>query len=218
MSWGSYPMVPYAGRVRRGRFQFDRQEWRLPITLGAHAIHGTVYDQPWAVLESTSTSCTLRCPLGPDWPFGGWATQEYTLAGDSFTCELALHTAERPMPAQVGWHPWFVKPDSLTFRPGAMYHRDDEGMPDGALVPVPDGPWDDCFARVEQPIVLRWDDLELEVRSDCDVWVVYDEPRHATCVEPQSGPPDGFTLDPVEVSPDLPLRRWMRWTWHLTSG
>src|SRR5262245_23842174 len=40
IAWGSYPMVPWAGRIRRGRFRFDDREYQLPPNLGAHAIHG----------------------------------------------------------------------------------------------------------------------------------------------------------------------------------
>jgi galactose mutarotase-like enzyme len=35
-------------------------------------------------------------------------------------------------------------------------------------------------------------------------------PKHALCVEPQSGPPDGFTLAPLVVTPASPLRRTMK--------
>ena len=44
--------------------------------------------------------------------------------------------------------------------------------------------------------------------------VVYDQPPGATCVEPQSGPPDGFNSpDPFAAAHLLPgehLTRWMR--------
>jgi aldose 1-epimerase len=35
--------------------------------------------------------------------------------------------------------------------------------------------------------------------------VVFTEPEHAICVEPQSGPPDAFNLDDPVVTPDAPL-------------
>ena len=41
MSWGCYPMVPWAGRVRRGRFVFADGTYQLPINMAPHAIHGT---------------------------------------------------------------------------------------------------------------------------------------------------------------------------------
>ena len=51
------------------------------------------------------------------------------------------------MPASLGWHPWFRKPDRLDFHPEAMYRRDDEHIAVDELVDVPPGPWDDCFVN-----------------------------------------------------------------------
>lgn len=218
MAWGSYPMVPYAGRVRAGRFDFDGAEWNVPVTLGGNAIHGTTFDVPWETVSATATSCALRVALGERWPLGGWVEHLYVLGEHTFTCELVVHAAERAMPAQVGWHPWFLKPEELVFDASSMYRRDDAGLPTGELVPVPAGPWDDCFTGVRQPVVLRWDTLEVAVRSDCARWVVYDQPDHATCVEPQSGPPDGFTIEPEVVPAGGVLRRTMTWQWHARSA
>ncbi len=36
-------------------------------------------------------------------------------------------------------------------------------------------------------------------------WVVYDEPQHALCIEPMTGPPDALNLAQVVVSPEHPL-------------
>ena len=62
------------------------------------------------------------------------------------------------------------------------------------------GPWDDCFIA-DSDITLIREGQRLRLRSDHDHWVVYDGTPHATCVEPQSGPPDGFTLAPHRLEP-----------------
>jgi aldose 1-epimerase len=130
-----------------------------------------------------------------------------------------VHADHDPFPAQVGWHPWFARPVELTFSATAKYRRDGDGIPDGTLVDPGPRPWDDCFTGVDAPPELRWDDgLVVTVRSDCDHWVVYDEPAHALCVEPQSGPPDGLTLAPALVEPGRPLVRTMTWTWGTDGG
>lgn len=53
----------------------------------------------------------------------------------------------------------------------------------------------------------------LRLRADTDHWVVYDGAPHATCVEPQTGPPDGFTLAPNRLEPGqrLQLRFELEW-------
>src|SRR5262245_60436679 len=75
MRWGSYPMVPYAGRVRRGAFCHCGIDRHLPITLGHHAIHGTVLHARCTVETATSLEIEMRAGLGDDWPWPGSCTQ-----------------------------------------------------------------------------------------------------------------------------------------------
>jgi aldose 1-epimerase len=209
MLWGSYPMVPFAGRIRHGRFSFDGVEIALPVNMAPHAIHGYGYDRPW----DTESDGTLVVALA--WPFGGWARQQFTLHDDgtALTCAIEVGNDHRSMPAQAGWHPWFVKPVALGWAPGRMYLRDSESMPNGTLVAPPPPPYDDCFTDVPQPITLTFgaDGPTIELSSSCDHWVVYDQPLHATCVEPQTGPPDAFNLGYgfAVVEPGSPYRATM---------
>ncbi len=215
MQWGSFPMVPYAGRVREGRFEHDGTEYHLPIDLAPHAIHGTTYHRPWTVEAVSDRSVEMRIDLGATWPLGGWAHQRISLSDGVLRCELSVTASDLAMPAQVGWHPWFLKPSAARLRFGGMYERDGAGIPTGEVVPSPPGPWDDCFVEplttptLTIPGTRGSPDVEVRITSDCSHWVVYDRPDHATCVEPQSGPPDGFTLDPVVLGPGRTLRRWM---------
>jgi aldose 1-epimerase len=220
MMWGSFPMVPWAGRIHQGRFAFDGVDHQLPINhrdgpdpRQAHAIHGLAFDRAWQVHDVPGTSCT--CSIGLDWEFGGTATQSVAVFDDRLVVTLMLESTGTRFPAEIGWHPWFRKPDSLQFSPTAMYQRDDVGLPTGALVEPTSGPWDDCFVNTD-PVVLRYARPvapEVTVTSGCDHVVVFDEPSDATCVEPQSGPPDAFNLTPHVVDPATPLVRTMTISW-----
>ena len=57
--------------------------------------------------------------------------------------------------------------------------------------------------------------LELALESSLDHWVVYDEPDHAICVEPQSGPPDALNLGPRLVRAAEPLRGELVLRWDV---
>jgi aldose 1-epimerase len=220
MTWGSYAMVPWAGRIREGRFSFAGVQHRLPINhhdgddvRQAHAIHGLGFDRAWQVQDVSDDSCTCSCAL--DWELGGVASQTITLFDDRVVVTLSVESTDADLPAEIGWHPWFRKPDALEFSPTAMYRRDDVGLPTGELMDPTGGPWDDCFINTD-PVVLRYDRpaaAEVTVTSDCDHWVVFDHPTHATCVEPQSGPPDAFNLSPHVVAAATPLRRTMTISW-----
>lgn len=220
VAWGCFAMVPWAGRVRGGRFTFDGVGRELAINHldgpepgQAHAIHGLALDRPWDVRQVTATSCV--CSFDFDWEFGGSATQTVALFDDRLVTTLTVESTGEEFPAEVGWHPWFRKPDRLSFTPEAMYERDRVGLPTGALVEPTPGPWDDCFVS-RDPIGLGYDRAVaplVTVESDCDHVVVFDEPADATCVEPQSGPPDAFNLEPHRVLPGHPLSRTMSIAW-----
>ncbi|HEX7948810.1 MAG TPA: hypothetical protein VF494_00560 [Candidatus Limnocylindrales bacterium] len=232
MSWGSFPMAPFAGRVRDGRFTFRGERHELPIEMPPHAIHGTVIDRSWQRLDERS----IGTALGPDWPFAGRAIQRFELQEGRLDFTLEVHS-EEPMPVSMGWHPWFRRrlpavdrtggfdpgaltaPVELELDAGSMYVRDAAGITTlDRVAPVP-GPWDDCFTDLRRPPVLRWPGfLELTIDSDCRDWVVYTVPAESLCVEPQTAPPDALNLDPAIVEPGRPLIARMTWIWRSVAS
>ncbi len=159
LRWGSYPMAPWAGRTRDARFTFAGRQRRLPVRMPPHAIHGTVFDRHWRRLDER----TIEIDLGPDWPFAGSVVQRFDLAADHMTCRIELR-AEVPMPASIGWHPWFVRRPAgidgeleLELDAGSMLPRDAAEIATRPIVsPPPPGPWDDTFTDLRRPPVLRW--------------------------------------------------------------
>lgn len=216
MQWGSYPMAPFAGRIRHGRFTFAGREHRLPLGLPPHAIHGVVFDRPWRV----DGPAEISIDLDDRWPFRGRVSQRFRLDEGGLQVAMTLE-ADEPMPVALGWHPWFRRtlvpgdaPVTLRFEAGAMLLRDEEGIPSGERVPPPPGPWDDAFTDVRAGPELTWPGrLRLGLASTCAWWVIYSEPSHAICAEPQSGPPDAVNLGPEIVAPDAPLTHTMTWRW-----
>ena len=193
MRWGSYPMVPFAGRIRHGRFTFDGATHELPVNLGPHAIHGYGYTEPWEIIDDQSIGWQFAAP----WPFAGRAVQRFTLTDTHLELSMQV-TADERQPLMAGWHPWFRRrldngaTVTLDVGPATMYALDHEAIPTGELVAPPPGPWDNCFTDLVHEPTLRWGDDELVLRlsSTADHWVVFTEPEHAVCVEPQSGAPD----------------------------
>jgi aldose 1-epimerase len=196
--WGMFLMAPWAGRVRHGRFRFDGHDYQLPINAPPHAIHGTVLDRPPDHQEFGETTAQLSWELTKPWPFGGTLTHTIELAENVLTLTLEA-TASEPMPVTMGWHPWWRrdigtgKSVELVFAPSAMYRRDEEDIATGELGSVAAGPWDDCFPRPEEPVRLVWPGaVSLRLETSCSDLVVFTQPEHAVCVEPQTGPPDAF--------------------------
>jgi aldose 1-epimerase len=223
--WGSFPMAPFAGRLRDARFGFAGRTYELPPNETPHAIHGIVFERPWQVVDLATS--TIICELGPPWPFGGRVRQRFELAADRLDVTMELE-ADEAQPAVIGFHPWFRRrlatpagaPDGagdeieIHIEPAAMYRRDADGLPTGELVRPAPRPWDDCFVGLALPPVVRWPGvLRLSIESTADHWVVYDEQVEAICIEPQTGPPDGPNLEPRIVIPGEPLRTAMTWRW-----
>jgi aldose 1-epimerase len=225
MAEGIFPMAPWAGRVRRGRFRHRGEEHRLPIDLPPHAIHGTVYARPWEVERATDDEVAMHIGLGPLWPFPGTAVHHVRLTPTGLHLRLEVHAEDRDFPASCGWHPWWRRtldrggPAQLAVDAGAMWRRDDDGIPDGTLVAPSDGPWDDCFTDLAAPPTLRWPGaLALTTTMSTHHVVVFDEPDDAVCVEPQTGPPDALNLAPVVVAPGRPLVAEATVAWEVPPG
>lgn len=208
--WGSPPMVPWAGRVRNAVMHIGDRTITLQPLSPPNAIHGVGFLQPWEVVESTPASVELRCAL--DWELGGVAGQRIALREDTLRCEMWVTAEGERMPATIGWHPWFLRPAEVDATFTAMYERGPDHLPTGALIRPRPLPWDDCFVLAEHPPRVRLAHAVIELTSDCTHWVVYTEPEHAVCVEPQSGPPDAVRLGlSTWLEPGQTLRRWMEW-------
>jgi aldose 1-epimerase len=221
LDWGCYPMAPFAGRIREGRFRYAGREHQLERNLPPHAIHGTVFDHAWKVDHVEETDAVLVTDLGAGWPFKGRVVHRLRVEPGALDLRLEVWAEDEPFPASCGWHPWWRRRLArggelqLALDAGAMWQRDADGIPSGELVPPSPGPWDDCFTELGAPPVLRWEDaLELTVDTTCMDVVVFDEPSHAVCVEPQTGPPDALRLTPVLVEPGLPLIAEATFRWR----
>lgn len=244
--WGSFPMAPWAGRLRNGRFQFFGRDIGLelnhaddvgtgggpirppqaapvgPISADDrrhHAIHGTTFARRWDVVDAATNSIEATCRLDGalGWDLPGVARQRITVSPRRLDLALSVEADDGAVfPAALGWHPWFAKPDRLVVHPIAMLELDAVGLPTGRLVAPTEPPWDDCFvnrAPVELHYERRLAPVVTVASPDCEHWVIYDQPHHATCVEPQSGPPDALNVRPELTTSAHPLRRTMTIDW-----
>lgn len=220
LSWGSFVMAPFAGRIRHGRYRVDQTEHQLRLNHRPHSIHGTVCDRPWGLLSYTADSLHCVTDLGEHWPYAGRCHQQITLRDHSVSFRLWVETVSDGFWVSVGWHPWFRttlttgEPLTLQAQPGQQVLRDSEGIPTTTWVTPTDGPWDDCFGEPNWPVTLSWGErLRLQIHSDCDYLVIFNELDHAWCVEPQTAPPNSFTEPSQWVDASHSHRAQMTWSW-----
>lgn len=208
--WGCFLMAPWPGRLADGRLRWRGRTHQLRRTHGRHAIHGLAWAAAWTVERATGDAADLSIDLGSrdGWPFGGVVRQSHRLEPDALTLEAAI-VADRPMPAALGWHPWFQRgipdPSLRVHARGVLERR--AMLPTGRILPLTSrtdlraGPilgrrrLDDAFTGATSPAVLRWPDLELRVEFEgsCDTVVLY-TPWNAVCIEPQTAWPDALGL------------------------
>ncbi|MER7821977.1 MULTISPECIES: aldose epimerase [unclassified Streptomyces] len=221
--FGAFPMVPWCGRVANGRFHDGATVHQMPLNHPPHALHGFGRDAPWRPAGATATEAAFAYDLADPWPYPGRVTQVVTLAEDSLTLAMGVETYGDSFPAQVGWHPWFLRnlgaggPDAeVSFEPGWQEERGEDHIPTGRRIDPKPRPWDDCFGMPNGvDVTLTWPGaLELRVTSRAEWVVIYDEEPEAVCVEPQSGPPNGLNSLPRLVTPVDPLEVSTTWTWR----
>ncbi|WP_267241573.1 aldose 1-epimerase [Streptomyces sp. PR69] len=221
--YGTFPMVPWCGRVADGRFRNGGVLHQLPLNSPPHAIHGTGRDSVWRTARAGKSEASFTYDLADPWPYSGRVTQTVELTEQSLTLALGIETYDTSFPAQAGWHPWFRRrldaqgeEARIDFTPAWQEKRGSDQLPTGErIAPLP-GPWDDCFGMPDGvAVTLTWPgQLELTVTSPARWVVIYDEQEEAVCVEPQSGPPNGLNTDPRLVTPLEPLELTATWSWR----
>ncbi|MET9134532.1 aldose 1-epimerase [Streptomyces antibioticus] len=218
--FGCFPMVPWCGRIRDGRFRDGGSVHQMPLNAGPHAIHGTARDGAWKVARRSAAETVLTYDLVEPWPYPGRVTQVVALTPDSLTLTIGVEAHDSSFPAQIGWHPWFHRnlggqDVQVDFEPAWQEERGDDHLPTGNRIAPKPGPWDDCFGMPDGvDVTLTWPgQLELKVTSPEQWAVVYDEQDAAVCVEPQTGPPDGLNTLPRLVTPLEPLEATTTWSW-----
>jgi len=206
--WGWFVMAPWPGRLANGRFEWQGRTLQLGRTHGRHAIHGLTWNRPWSVEEASRESATLTIELPRDqWPMGGRVRQRVTISPTRVRLETEIE-ADEPMPAALGWHPWFLRRGDPRLRVDAASSQVTEGMvPTGAKAAVRGatdlrrGPalgrrrLDLCYLGAGSPAVVTWPDLELTIEFEpAPAPVVVYTPRDSFCVEPLTAPPNALAL------------------------
>jgi aldose 1-epimerase len=107
----SFPLVPFANRIRGGTFECDGRTITLtPNMPGDRSpLHGQGWLSVWSVESADERSARLafRHP-GGEWPWTYDARQSFTLDEDGLAVELACRNlSAEPMPCGLGLHPYF---------------------------------------------------------------------------------------------------------------
>lgn len=197
---GSYPLVPFSNRIGEATLLWQGTQHPLVRNNGAepHAIHGVGWQRPWEVLEQDGPFLMLAYEHRADaaWPFAFDSSQTFRVKPGMLEMTLSVtNQSDRPAPAGLGWHPYFVKRtrSHLGFEATGRWEMDQDKLPtvrgpspgldtDCAFLDV-----DHCFDGWSGAAVLRDELLQVRVTSSLHRLVVFtNETREFVAIEPVS--------------------------------
>src|SRR5688572_19631171 len=107
----SFPLVPFANRIRGGSFTFRGRQVLLSQNMAGDAspLHGQGWTGVWRAEAVSDCEASLAFGHEPgEWPWAYEAVQQFRLVADSLWLRLACRNrSDEPMPCGLGFHPYF---------------------------------------------------------------------------------------------------------------
>jgi aldose 1-epimerase len=191
-------LIPYANRVKGGKYSFDGVEYELPKNREGNAIHGLVMGEVWEVEEESTGRVTLSHLLShPGYPTLIRSQVSYQVSSNSLKVDIRVsNIGDRRAPLTVGAHPYFLVSGNWRIEArGAKKCVAANLIPTGELVDYhfgEDGSYDDCFLVPNDVILTSSHSSVLIRRQGMPFLQVYTGIKGAVAVEPMSGAPDAF--------------------------
>jgi aldose 1-epimerase len=207
-----FPLVPFANRIAGGKIPSAGVQL-APNTPGeVNALHGVGWQRPWQIVEADQTptnevALQLNHRADSFWPWDFTATRRFVLTEDTLAVSLSIaNNSLRPMPASLGFHPYFPRADCLVkastkgrvevnstgIPTGVVSLRYVEGLASG-LDPSANI-LDHCFTQWDGKARLSYPSYTVEIAAEgCSFLHLYSPlETDVVCVEPVSAMPDAF--------------------------
>ena len=225
LNMASFPMIPYAGRLRAGRFEFEGRSIVYPLNAAPeiHSSHGDGFTREWHLTELGRERAVLELSADEHSPVQFECTQIVTVTESCVAIDLhARNRTAQPIPFEVGLHPYFAGRNEATVsaRLPLETRWDEQFMPLDTIANVRQAEFAGGMAARDLPIAaeyggwdghasIAWPGRGLRVQLSTDpplhhvvVWAP--EGEDFFCFEPASHSVDSFNrhrLDPTLVPP-----------------
>jgi aldose 1-epimerase len=129
-----FPLVPYGGRLREGRFEFDQRRFQFPLNAlpERHSSHGDGWQRPWQLDHLDRRSAVMTLDADDSAPFQYHCSQAITVSSDGLRIELTCRNlSPHRIPMGFGLHPYFANRSEALIRARlpSRWQWDDEMMP-----------------------------------------------------------------------------------------
>jgi aldose 1-epimerase len=221
LQMASFPLVPYSNRIGYARFPWNgRQIDLIPNFLPEpHAIHGTGWQEPWAISAMSDNECMLALHHEADgcWPWTFLASQRFEIGNDFLRIELKVtNLSDEPAPFAFGHHPYFDAARArLTFKANAVFMAGQDALPTESDKPLGQFDFgsggavagreiDHCYADWDGQARIDWTGRRraLQIEADMAAAVVYiPKDAAAFCFEPV--PHVNNAINRADLSPPM---------------
>ncbi len=210
-------LVPWPNRLADGRYEFDGDEYQVPITEPSRmtALHGLSPWRPWTLVEHEADRVSLRLSLlpSPGYPFYLDTMVDYRLGANGLrVTTTSRNVGDRACPYAVGFHPWLSSGEAtldectLSLDATHRFVADDRLLPTGEEAVV-GTPYDFREQRLLGSLVL--DDAFTGVPRDADgrAWVRLSGPDGRAAAIWMDGSCDYWQLCTGDMLPAHQARR-----------
>lgn len=129
-----FPLVPYGGRLREGRFRFGGKEHRYALNAAPerHSSHGEGWTRSWDLMHLDRRTAVMRLRVDDSAPLQYECTQSISVNSKRVRIVLSSRNASaRPIPMGLGLHPYFANREQATLAATlpVQWRWDNELMP-----------------------------------------------------------------------------------------
>ncbi|BCS93943.1 aldose 1-epimerase [Metallosphaera javensis (ex Sakai et al. 2022)] len=188
-------LLPFANRIKGGRYEWKGKTYTLPVNREGNAIHGLVMDKAFQILSSDEREVRLGLQLADrGYPSSLLIEVDYLLK-DGLTCVIWVENEGDEAPLVVGTHPYFIVEGEWEIYPNrAKRCVMKDKIPTGEMIDftIMQGEYDDCFHLPgDLTLSSRYSKIKIS-KPGMDFVQLYTGIPGSVAVEPMSGAPDAF--------------------------
>ncbi|MGC8663703.1 MAG: aldose 1-epimerase [Thermoplasmata archaeon] len=189
-------LIPFANRIKDGKYVWNGKTYKLKINQEGNAIHGFAKDKEFQVIERNDNSILLNTSIkDTGYPSNLLINVQYELKKKLYLEIEIINEGKEKAPLLVGTHPYFIIDGEWEISPNkAKKCISRNKIPTGEFEDsiISYGEYDDCFYFPDNVIInSKYSKINL-IKQNMDFIQIYTGIKGSLAVEPMSGAPNSF--------------------------